>query len=62
MVVGQHGMQTFEIVVIVLLLLLLSFDVFVPASAHHLLFLDKWFVQTYLNVNSNMIENTLMSG
>ena len=52
MVVGKHGIQTFKVVVVVLLLLLLSFDVFVPTSAHPLLFLDKWFVQIYLNVNS----------
>ena len=30
MVVGQHGIQTFEVVVVALLLSLLSFDVFVP--------------------------------
>ena len=28
MVVGEHGMHTFEVVVVVLLLLMLSFDVF----------------------------------
>jgi hypothetical protein len=47
--VGKHAIQTFEVVVDVLLLLLLSFDVFGPTSAHSLLFLDKWFVQIYLN-------------
>ena len=51
MVVGEHGIQTFRIVVVMLLLLLLSFDVFVPTSAHSLLFLDKWFVQIYVNAN-----------
>jgi hypothetical protein len=51
MMVGEHGIQTFKVVVIVLLLLLLLFDVFVPTSAHSLLFFDKWFVQIYLNVN-----------
>ena len=50
MVVGEYGMQTFEIMVVVLLLWLLLFDVFVPTSAHLLLFLDKWFVQIHLNV------------
>ena len=45
MMVGEHGIQTFEVVVVVLLLLLLSFDVFVLTSAHSLLFLDKWFVK-----------------
>ena len=47
MVVDKHGMQTFEVVVVVLL----SFDVFIPTSAHPFLFLDKKFVQIYLNVN-----------
>ena len=57
MVVGEHGIQTFEVVVVVLsLLLLLSFDVFVPTSAHPLLFVDKWFVQIYLNVNFTVIS------
>ena len=31
----------------VLLLLLLSFDVFFHTNAHPLLYMDKWFVQTY---------------
>ena len=48
MVGGEHGIHTFEVVVVVLL----SFDVFVPKNAHPLLFLDKWFVQIYLNVSS----------
>ena len=34
MVVGEHGIQTFKVLVVVLLLLLLSFDVFVPTSAY----------------------------
>ena len=41
MVVGEHGIQTFQIVVVVLLLLLLSFDGFPPTSSHLLLFLSK---------------------
>ena len=49
MVVRKHGIQTIEVVVVMLLLLMLSFDVFVPASP--LLLLDKWLVQIYLNVN-----------
>ena len=53
MVVGKHGIQTCDVVVVALLLLWLSFDVFVPTSAHLLLFLDKWFVQIYLNVGYN---------
>ena len=51
MMVGKHGIQTIEVVVVVLLLSLLSFEVFVPTSAHPLLFLDKHFVQIYLDVN-----------
>jgi hypothetical protein len=54
MVVGRHGIQTCEVVVVALLLLLLSlFDVFVPVSAHPLLFLEKWYVQIYLSVGYN---------
>ena len=34
MVVGEHGIQTFNIVVVLLLLLLLSFDIFGPTSAN----------------------------
>ena len=49
MVVGEHEIQAFEVVVVVLLFLLLSFDVFVPTNAHPLSFLDKWFVQLFLN-------------
>ena len=55
MVVGNHGIQTFEVVVVVWLFLLLSFDVFVPISAHPLLFFNKWFVQIYLNVKLGLL-------
>ena len=34
MMVGKHGIQTFEVVVVVLSMLMLSFDVFVLTSAH----------------------------
>ena len=51
MMVGEHEMQSFELVVVVLLFLLLLFDVFVPTSAHPLLYLDNWCVQIYLNVS-----------
>ena len=51
MMVGKNVIKTFEVmVVVVLLLLMLSFDVLVPTSAHPLLFLDKWLLQIYLNV------------
>ena len=36
---------------VMLLLLLLSFDVFAPASAHHVFFLNEWVVQIYMNVS-----------
>ena len=35
MVVDKHGIQTFKIVVVVLLFLLLLFDVFILTSAYH---------------------------
>jgi hypothetical protein len=37
MLVGEHGIQTFELVIVILLLVLLSFAIFVPTSAHLLL-------------------------
>jgi hypothetical protein len=43
MVVDEDRIQTFEVVLVVLLLLLLSFDVFVPTSAHSLLLLASGF-------------------
>ena len=49
--VSEQKLQTFKVVIVVLLLLLLWFDVFVPTSAHSLLFSDKWFVQIGLYVN-----------
>ena len=39
MVVGEHGTQAFEVVVVKVEVVV--FDVFVPTSAHPLLFLDK---------------------
>ena len=51
--VGEHGSHTFDIVIVVLLFLLLSFDGFFSTSAPPPLpfLLDKWFVKTYLIVN-----------
>jgi hypothetical protein len=43
--------HTFKVVVVMWLLLLLSLDVFVPTSAHHLLLLDNMLTQNYLNLN-----------
>lgn len=51
-VVGKDGIQTFEIKVDMLVLLLLMFDVFVLASAHPLLDFGQVVYQIYLNVNS----------
>ena len=50
-VVGKHGIQILEVMVVELLLLLLSFDVFVPTSAHPLFILDKWALQIIFKVN-----------
>ena len=41
LVVGENGIQAIEVVVVMLLLVMLLFDVFVPTSAHPILFLDK---------------------
>jgi hypothetical protein len=44
MVVGEHGIQAFIVVVVTLLLLWLLFGVFVPISTHPLLIMGNWFV------------------
>ena len=49
MVVGEYGIKTFKVVIVVLFLLLMSFDVFVHTSARPLLVLDKWVAQINLN-------------
>ena len=49
MVVGEHGIQTFKLWLLLLLLLLLSFDVFVPTMHIPYEFWTKGFVQIYLN-------------
>ena len=53
MMVGEHGIQTFEVVIVVLLLLLLSYDVFVPISALPLLTFGQVVVQIYINVSGD---------
>ena len=59
MVVGEHmEYKTFEVVVVVLLFVMLWFDVFVHVGAHPLLFLDKWYVWIYLNVNLAIIHKS----
>ena len=54
MVVGRNEIQVSKVVVVVLLLL--SVNSFVPTNARPLLFLNKWFVQIYLHVNYHNIE------
>jgi hypothetical protein len=49
--VGEHGVQKFEVLLNVLLL---SFDVFVLTSAHHLSSWDIWFVHMCVNVTLHM--------
>jgi hypothetical protein len=57
MVVGKHRIENIKSCG--LLLLLVFFDFFVPTRAHFLLFLDKWFVQIYLNVD--LVTNELIN-
>ena len=45
MMVGEHGIQVLEVVIVVSLFLLLSFDVLIPTNTHPSSFLDKWFIQ-----------------
>ena len=55
MVVGKHGIQTFEVVM--LLFLLSKFDVLIPKSAHPLLFFDKWiFKYTKMSICTILIS------
>ena len=49
-VVGELGIQTFKVVVIIFIFLLLSFDTISPTHAHPLFFVDKWFLQIYLSL------------
>ena len=51
--VVEHGIQTFKVMVVVLLVLMFSFDVFVPTNAQPILFLDKWFVHVHLVVSDH---------
>ena len=47
--VGGHGiLRYYEVVVVVLLPLLSSFDAFIPTSAQSILFLDKRAVLIYI--------------
>ena len=45
MVIGEHGIQTFKVVGVVMLFLLLSINIFVPTSAHLILCLGKWLLK-----------------
>ena len=51
MMVVEHGIQTFEVVVVMLMFALVLFNIFVPTSAEPLLLLKKLFVHIYLNVS-----------
>ena len=58
--VSEHGIQTFEVVVVALLLLLLLFGIFVPTSKCPFFFVNKcWFVQICLNVSSFIVHDSL---
>ena len=48
-VVGKLEIQTFKVVIATFWCCCLIFS---PTNAHLLLFLDKWFVQIYLNVSN----------
>ena len=48
--VGEHGIQTFAVVIIMLLLLFLGFDDFCPHKCISLTFLYKWFIRICLYV------------
>ena len=43
MLVGKHGIQTLKVVVVVMLLLMLSFDGFCPHKCTSLINLEEWF-------------------
>ena len=51
MVVGEHEIQIFEVVVVELLFLMCMLDVFVPKTSQPLLIMEEWFVQIYLNID-----------
>ena len=52
MVVGEHGIQTFKVVVVVLFAFGIVIWCFCPHKCTSLSFLDKQFVQIYFNVSS----------
>ena len=54
MVVGKHGIQTFEVVVVMLLLILLSCDILVSTSAHFLSFFNQVICPNILRCQLNV--------
>jgi hypothetical protein len=65
LVVGKFGIQIFEVMIVVLLLLMLSFDLFVSTSAHStLIIFGQVVVQIYLNAscdNYKMVSKSKLS-
>ena len=57
-VVGEHGIQIYKVMIVVLILLLLSFDVLSPTSASSLLFMAKWLVHIYTQM---LVMNSLVT-
>ena len=66
MVVNKHEIQTFEVAIVMLLLLLLSFDVFVPTNTHFLIFfiwtsgLSKYTSMSIIFFLSSFKESTIV--
>ena len=66
MVVGEHGIQTFKVVIVVCLTFMLSFDFLSPQVHIPLLDLDNWFVHIYLyiyfegfvNINDIVVDSS----
>ena len=65
MMVDEHGIQTFGVVVVYIISFIVVFlyfyiFIFFPTSAHPLLFLGKWFVHMYLaNARLGPLTHTL---
>ena len=52
MVVGEHRLQNIRRCGCCGVAFAIVIDVFVPTCAHPLLFLERWFLQIFLNINS----------
>ena len=64
MVLGKHGIQTFEVVVVMLLFILLSYDILVSTSAHFLSFYNRVIcpniLRCQLNVGGSNLTKTAL--